>query len=128
MPLIRTIQRIDGKDVEIFVETDLPSASTAGYDYGLQRGAEGVPARIIQGAADSLNKGLDIAKNCALSVAQKMDELGEKARPDEVELKFGVKLDAEVGAVLTKTSAEAHLEITLKWKKTSSKDETQSVR
>lgn len=34
---------------------------------------------------------------------------------DEVEVKFSVKLSAEVGAVVTKVGGEANYEITLKW-------------
>jgi hypothetical protein len=37
-------------------------------------------------------------------------------RPDEVEIKFGVKLDAEVGAVIAKTGVTGQLEVTLTWR------------
>jgi hypothetical protein len=35
--------------------------------------------------------------------------------PDEVELEFGVRLNAEVGAVIAKTATEGHLVVRLKW-------------
>ncbi|MER6666263.1 CU044_2847 family protein [Amycolatopsis japonica] len=35
--------------------------------------------------------------------------------PDEVELKFGVKLTAQAGAVIAKTGLEGNFEVKLKW-------------
>jgi hypothetical protein len=37
--------------------------------------------------------------------------------PDEVELKFGVKLDAEVGAVIARTGVQGQLEVKLRWRR-----------
>lgn len=37
-------------------------------------------------------------------------------RPDEVAIKFGVKLDTEVGALIAKTGVEGQLEVTLTWR------------
>ncbi|MER8070983.1 CU044_2847 family protein [Streptomyces sp. NPDC094034] len=36
-------------------------------------------------------------------------------KPDAVELEFGVKLMAEAGAVIAKTSAEGHMTVKLSW-------------
>jgi len=36
-------------------------------------------------------------------------------RPDEVEVEFGLKLDAVTGALIARTGAEAHLRVTLRW-------------
>ncbi|RYJ28430.1 hypothetical protein CU044_2847 [Streptomyces sp. L-9-10] len=36
-------------------------------------------------------------------------------KPDGVELEFGVKLVAEAGAVIAKTSAEGHMTVKLSW-------------
>ncbi|MEC3982645.1 CU044_2847 family protein [Amycolatopsis sp. H20-H5] len=38
-------------------------------------------------------------------------------KPDEVEIKFGVKLTAEAGAVIAKTGLEGQFEVKLKWKR-----------
>jgi hypothetical protein len=35
--------------------------------------------------------------------------------PDEVEIEFGVKLNAAAGAVIAKTSMEGHLVVKLRW-------------
>ena len=36
-------------------------------------------------------------------------------KPDGVEIEFGVKMSAEVGAVITKGAAEGHLVVKLSW-------------
>jgi hypothetical protein len=40
---------------------------------------------------------------------------GGQLRPDGMELQFGVRFNAEVGAVVAKTAAEAHLTVKLIW-------------
>jgi hypothetical protein len=41
----------------------------------------------------------------------------QAARPDTVELEFGVKLNASAGAVLTKAGVEGHIVVRLGWKR-----------
>jgi hypothetical protein len=36
-------------------------------------------------------------------------------KPDEVEIEFGVKLDASVGAVIAGAGTGVHLNVTLRW-------------
>ena len=38
-----------------------------------------------------------------------------RVRPDDVEIEFGVRLNAEVGAVIAKSVVEGHLVVKLKW-------------
>jgi hypothetical protein len=38
-------------------------------------------------------------------------------QPDEIEIKFGVKLDAQAGAVIARTGVQGHLEVKLKWQR-----------
>ncbi|GAA2357618.1 hypothetical protein Cme02nite_51390 [Catellatospora methionotrophica] len=35
--------------------------------------------------------------------------------PDEIEIEFGIRLNAEAGAVIAKTSVEGHLSVKLHW-------------
>ncbi len=51
----------------------------------------------------------------AANIIGKVREL--KDSPDEVEVKFGVKMTAEMGAVIASANVEGNYEITLKWKK-----------
>jgi NTP-dependent ternary system trypsin peptidase co-occuring protein len=53
------------------------------------------------------------AASIALSNFRDMD-----VRPDEVQVDFGVKLNAQAGAVIAKTGVDGHLKITLTWRRT----------
>jgi hypothetical protein len=46
-----------------------------------------------------------------------LSEKLKKLSPDGVEVKFGLTLKAEVGAISSKGSAEGNFEVTLKWGK-----------
>jgi hypothetical protein len=55
----------------------------------------------IRGVADTTMRGL-------------RDSL---SKPDEVEIEFGVLLNAQVGAVMVKSNLGAHLQVKLSWKR-----------
>ncbi|SOD86420.1 CU044_2847 family protein [Streptomyces sp. Ag109_G2-15] len=44
-----------------------------------------------------------------------LDQL-RKARPDQITVEFGVDLAVEAGAVITKSRANCHLQVTVSWK------------
>jgi hypothetical protein len=44
-------------------------------------------------------------------------------RPDEVEVTFGVVLDAKLGAIMASANAGAHLDVTLRWSGTQASGE-----
>ncbi|MEM8638830.1 MAG: CU044_2847 family protein [Cyanobacteria bacterium P01_G01_bin.54] len=63
-------------------------------------------------AQKTFEQALDNLQPMVTAIKNKLDGLNQPA--DEVEVKFGVKLSGQVGAVLT-AGAEATYEITLKW-------------
>ena len=64
--------------------------------------------RAVEGAMSTM-------ETMVRKVTDKMDSL-EKAKPNEVKLVFGIKLDVEAGALIAKAGAEATLEVTMVWK------------
>lgn len=44
-------------------------------------------------------------------------------RPDEVVIEFGLKISGDISAVITSTSAEGHIKVTLKWSGINNKKE-----
>lgn len=54
----------------------------------------------------------DVADAAAKSLAVFRDGA---LRPDQVEIEFGVRLNAEAGAVIAKTAVEGHLVVKLTW-------------
>jgi Trypsin-co-occurring domain 1 len=62
----------------------------------------------FEGALDGVRSASEALLARLLSLAQP---------PDEISVEFGVKLNAESGAVIAKAAAEANFAISLKWKR-----------
>ena len=65
-------------------------------------------------AAATLRQSLGSVVGAASDMIEAFNAL--PSGPDEVEVQFGVSLDATVGAVLVSGTAATHLDITLRWK------------
>lgn len=78
-------------------------------------GAVGLGTR-LESAAQSLRDALAPVTAAASDVIGGFRNLAQ--RPDEVEVTFGVVLDAKLGAVLSSASTGAHLDVTLRWNST----------
>jgi hypothetical protein len=75
--------------------------------------------------AEKSAQALDRAMGTIRQMAQRVSALRD-ALPDEftqVELEFGVKLDAEAGALLSKVGGEASINVTLTWERSDAGDE-----
>jgi hypothetical protein len=82
-----------------------PSASRAGR-----------PGVLVT-AKGTLDSALTEVRDAAAAALTQFQEMTQK--PDEVEVKFGVKLDVHAGAVIARTGMQGHIEVTLKWKQES---------
>lgn len=69
--------------------------------------------RVVKTAQQTLESALERVKPVASAIMTKVQGLNEPA--DEVEVKFGIKMSAELGAVIAAGNAEVNYEITLKW-------------
>lgn len=69
--------------------------------------------RIVSEATKTFEEAIDKIKPAIASITNKFKELS----PEEMEIKFGVKLSAEAGAILTSVGGEVNFEITVKWSK-----------
>jgi hypothetical protein len=67
----------------------------------------------IERAAATLRQSLSPVVDAASDVLDAFRALPRK--PDDVEVRFGVALDAKFGAILATGSAGVHLEVTLRW-------------
>lgn len=113
MAIVRSAEEVDGGSVAILVEVDHPPAQPGVY--GDVRGAG--TEKVIEGAKDVFGKGLQLARTCASQVLENIQSIQKDHRPDEFQVQLSIKLDAEVGAILTKASAGAQLQVTMTWKK-----------
>lgn len=82
----------------------------------------GLRDEVVQKATQTFESALDKVKPVANVILNKIRNLHQPA--DEVEVKFGIKISAELGAVVASGSGEVNYEITLKWKRESQDDHT----
>jgi hypothetical protein len=68
---------------------------------------------IVVKANESFETALDRVRWAAEGLLDRLTSLASP--PDEVEVEFGVKLNAETGAVIAKAATEANFKINLKW-------------
>jgi hypothetical protein len=90
----------------IFVEVDEPSDNDGRV--GLN------PSEMAVKAQQTFEQALEKVQPIASTIISKLRGLDEPA--SEVEVKFGLKLTAEAGAVIAMAGGEVNYEITLKWK------------
>ncbi|NEO02972.1 MAG: hypothetical protein F6J94_22975 [Moorea sp. SIO1F2] len=79
---------------------------------GIERVSLGSGKQVIK-ARQTFEEALDQIKPVASAVITKLRDLNQPA--DEVEVKFGLKLTADAGAVFASVGGEVSYEITLKW-------------
>ncbi len=97
----------------IFVEVDEPASTDDRI---------GIRDDIVEKAHQTFESALDKVKPIANSIITKVRSLNQPA--DEVEVKFGIKISTEVGAIIASGSGEVNYEITLKWKREPQNDHT----
>jgi hypothetical protein len=69
--------------------------------------------REIAKAQKTFEEAIDNIKPVVASITNKFKDLG----PKEMEVKFGIKLSADAGAIITSVGGEVNFEITVKWSK-----------
>lgn len=61
------------------------------------------------------NKALSPIRQVASNVLNQLRDIAQS--PDEVTIEFGLKLNFEAGAIITKASTEGNIKVSIKWKK-----------
>ncbi|WNM34429.1 CU044_2847 family protein [Streptomyces sp. Li-HN-5-11] len=80
----------------------------------------------VQAAAQTLSQALRPVTSAAAEVIDEFRSLAH--RPDEVEVTFGVVLDAKLGAAIAGAKAGAHLDVTLRWSGARPRSDAQGTR
>ena len=70
---------------------------------------------IVTDLRPRLDAVLEVVKDTAESVHTSLACISTEAKPDGVDVTFGMKLTGEAGVVIAKASTDATLKITLKW-------------
>ena len=79
-----------------------------------QFGTERV-ARDAQGVAEAADT-LDAALHRTMPALRRLAASVRAIAPDGHEIEFGIKLNAEAGAIIAKTSAEGHFSVRMSWR------------
>ncbi|MFB8797883.1 MAG: CU044_2847 family protein [Microcoleus sp.] len=95
----------------IFVEVDKPAPTDDRI---------GLRDELTQIAQQTFESALEKIKPLTNAIMTKVRSLNDPA--DEVEVKFGIKMSAELGAVIASGNGEVNYEITLKWQRKSQDD------
>jgi hypothetical protein len=82
------------------------------------RGGAIASSDIVVKANESFESALDRVRWAAEGLLARLTSLASP--PDEVAIEFGVKLNAETGAVIAKAATEANFKINLKWTRAAS--------
>jgi hypothetical protein len=78
---------------------------------GIERAAR--VDEVVAKAGVNLERTLDQVRTVADVALVRLRNLAE--RPEQIEVEFGIRLNAEVGAVIARTQAEGHLRVKLTW-------------
>ena len=81
---------------------------------GLQQVAL-TPADVVEKSREALDQAMTTVEALAKRFRATVDNL--VVPPTEVSLQFGLKLDAEAGALIAQAGVEASMSVTLSWKK-----------
>lgn len=69
--------------------------------------------RVPEEATKEFEQALDDIRPVADAIVQKFKDLSSK--PDNIGVEFGVKMNAQAGALIAATSVEANFRVTLSW-------------
>jgi hypothetical protein len=111
--------------VNLVIETDdlhVDHFNDKSYERSVSRNRSGTVDKIMECGKNLIREAVEGIQACAEEVAAGIDEIKEKMKPDEVEASLAFKLNAEVGAVITKLGGEAQLQVKLLWKNTGYKE------
>ena len=106
----------DDEESFVYVEVDEKLPVSSNEDDDEDEGLIGLGDEVVQQAKQTLGKALASIKPVANAIIKKVQDLNQPA--DAVEVKFGIKMNGKLGAVIASGSAEVNYEITLKWNKT----------
>lgn len=73
----------------------------------------GRQGEVLEAVGVSFERAIANVRDAATAALAQFQEMTRK--PDDVEIKFGVKLDAKMGAVIAQTGLQGQLEVKLTW-------------
>jgi hypothetical protein len=101
-----------GDDITVYIEVDDEKIAAPTRGANPSHSARTILPSLVQ---DAFTQAMDLIKTCSTQVSSTVQAIPVDVRPKQFEVQFAVKIDAEFGAILTKASGEAQLQVTLIW-------------
>lgn len=108
--VIAQFQLEEDSDVTVLFTVPEPSDDSALEEVGLDAGM------MVYQASQTLGQALDQVQPVANAIIRRF-KAGLTTPADEVEVKFGLTLSADAGAIFTSVGGDVNFEIKLKWNK-----------
>ena len=70
---------------------------------------------VVKDLQESFDSIMDLVQETAESVYEGFEKIPQKARPDEYELAFGLKLSTKAGVVFANVGGEGSFQVILRW-------------
>ncbi|NEP10557.1 MAG: hypothetical protein F6K14_10125 [Symploca sp. SIO2C1] len=114
MPIIKSTSEVDSEQVDIYIEVDeIPEVSDSDNPY--QDVRESLGKKSLKAVSNLFGDGLALSRKCAVESVRSVNQMHDTVKPNEFEVQLAIKLNSEVGAVLTKFGGEAQMQVTMKW-------------
>jgi hypothetical protein len=114
VPIIKSTSEVEGEQIDIYIEVDkVPEGFDSENPY--QDVRESPARKSLKAMGNVFGEGLALTRKCAVQVVRSVNQMTDAVKPDEFEVQLAIKLNSEVGAVLTKFGGEAQMQVTMKW-------------
>ena len=110
MPIVRSKEGTRNNEIEILIEMDEATVTRGPYSE-----TRGVTDRVVGEIRDAFEEGLALSSKCAEKAVGMIKAMSDTVRPQEFSMQLAIKLDADLGAIIAKTSTGAQLQVTMKW-------------
>jgi len=94
----------------ILVEVEVPEEEESGWVLAA-RGEPGVPEK----SSHTFEAALEKVRPAAQTIVRKLRALHDP--PDEIEVEFGLNMNAKAGGIIASAGVEANYKVTLTWKR-----------
>lgn len=105
-------EKVKAEDVEILVDFEESAAGLVPVSRGGKAGE--VTEELVEKSRQAIDKAMDTIQGMAAKTIAAAKKISEP--PDAIEVEFGIKLDAEAGAMVAKAGTEASITVKMVWR------------
>ncbi len=106
-------EKVKAKDVTILVDFGEDGGGLVPVSRGGGRMGE-VTGELVEKSKEAIDQAMDTIQGMAAKTIAAAKGIAEP--PDAIEVEFGIKLDAEVGAMVAKAGTEASITVKMVWR------------